>query len=309
MSKFGIDVSHHNGNINWSKVENYIDFAILKLGNIGDNTKFWTDNSFERNYKACKELGIPIGAYVYCYSNEIGNAESAAKKVVEYLKGKKLDLPVYIDMEDKEIKPEGKTKLTHIAVTFNTIIEKAGFWAGVYANKDWFENYLDKKTLSEKYTCWVAQYGSKCTLDMKNIDIWQNSSSRTVEGITGLVDTNYMYRDLISEINGKKEKTNIKEVQQNTVSIVDVANDVIAGKYGDGEARKINLGSIYEEVQAKVNEILKAKQSKKEITYKVKKGDTLSAIAKKYNTSVSDIAKKNNIKNINLIKIGQVLKI
>lgn len=303
---FGIDVSSWQRNINWDAVRDQIDFAILKLGNIGDNTKFWADEYFIRNYNECKRLGIPIGVYVYCYSNEIGNAEQAANKVIEYLKGKSLELPVYIDMEDKEIQPEGKEKLTHIAVTFNTLIEKAGFWAGVYANKNWFDNYLDKAILAEKYTCWVAQYASKCDLNMKNIDIWQNSSSAVIKGISGNVDTNYMYRDLIAEINGSKPKSNVKEETQNTVSIVDLANDVIKGKYGDGEARRINLGSLYDEVQAKVNEILGYKA---EQTYTVKKGDTLSGIAEKFGTTYQEIASKNGIANPNLIYPGQILKI
>ena len=303
---FGIDVSGYQGTINWEIVKDQIDFAILKLGNIGDNTKFWVGDFFERNYNECKRLGIPIGVYVYCYSNEIGNAEQAAKKVIEYLKGRSLELPIYIDMEDKEIKPEGKEKLTHIAVTFNTLVEKAGYWAGVYANKDWFDNYLDKSILSEKYTCWVAQYASKCTLNMKNIDIWQNSSSGEIKGISGNVDTNYMYRDLISEINGSKTKSNVKEETQNTISIVDLANDVIKGKYGDGEARRINLGSLYDEVQAKVNEIL---GYKKETIYVVQPGDTLSGIAAKFGTTYQEIAAKNGIANPNLIYPNQKLKI
>lgn len=306
---FGIDVSEHNGIINWDIVKSKIDFAILKLGNIGDNKKFWTDPKFERNYNECKRLGIPIGLYVYCYSNELGNAEQAAKNVIEYLKGKSLELPVYIDMEDKEIAPEGKNKLTHIAVTFNTLVEKAGFWAGVYANKNWFNNYLDKAILSEKYTCWVAQYASKCDLNMKNIDIWQNSSTGKIEGIpgnNGNVDTNYMYRDLIAEINGSKLKSNVKKETQNTVSIVDLANDVIKGKYGDGEARRINLGSLYDEVQAKVNEIL---GYKKETIYVVQPGDILSKIAAKFGTTYQEIAAKNGIANPNLIYPNQKLKI
>jgi lysozyme len=307
---FGIDVSEHNGIINWDIVKSKIDFAILKLGNIGDNKKFWADPKFERNYNECKRLGIPIGVYVYCYSNEIGNAEQAANQVIAYLKNKSLELPVYIDMEDSEIAQEGKNKLTHIAVTFNTLVEKAGFWAGVYANKNWFDNYLDKTILAEKYTCWVAQYASKCDLNMKNIDIWQNSSAGKIEGITGNngnVDTNYMYRDLIAEINGSKPKSNVKEEQpQTTVSIVDLANDVIKGKYGDGEARKINLGSLYDEVQAKVNEIL---GYKKEIIYIVQPGDTLSKIAAKYGKTYQEIAAKNGIANPNLIYPNQKLKI
>lgn len=308
MKKFGIDVSNWQGNIEWAKVKPQIDFAMLKIGNIGDSKSFWKDESFERNYEECKKYGIPIGGYVYCYSNEISNAEKATKSLIEFLKGKKFELPIYIDMEDKEISKEGKTKLTHIAVTFNTLIEQAGYWAGVYANKNWFENYLDKETLSSKYTCWVAQYYDKCTLNMKNIDVWQNSSSGRINGIKGNVDTNYMYRDLISEIAGDRPKTN--EPKENTaVSIEQLAYDVIDGKYGDGEARKINLGYLYEMVQAKVNEILKAEKPTNETIYIVKRGETLSAIAKKYGTTYQEFAKKNNISNVNLIYVGQKLKI
>lgn len=89
---------------------------------------------------------------------------------------------------------------------------------------------------------------------------------------------------------------------QTTKSIVDLAYEVIAGKYGNGEQRKQALGSLYDEVQAKVNEILGAK---KEIIYTVKSGDTLSDIAKKYNTTYQELAKKNNITNPNKIYVGQ----
>lgn len=97
-----------------------------------------------------------------------------------------------------------------------------------------------------------------------------------------------------------------KIVAQTTESIVDLANEVIAGKYGTGEARKQALGSLYNEVQAKVNEIV---NDKKEVKYTVKAGDTLSAIANKYGTTYQAIASKNGIANPNIIKVGQVLKI
>ena len=182
-----------------------------------------------------------------------------------------------------------------MCIAFCETIEKAGFWAGIYANKHWLTSVLNRELLESKYTIWIAQYYNKCTYTGK-YDVWQNSSSGRINGITGNVDTNYMYRDLISEINGTT-----KQVEE-TKSITDLANEVIAGKYGDGEDRKKALGNKYNEVQAKVNEILKAKR---EITYIVQKGDSLSTIAKKYNTTVSAIANKNNIKNPNKIYVGQ----
>ena len=131
--------------------------------------------------------------------------------------------------------------------------------------------------------------------------MWQNSSNGILNGISGKVDTNYMYRNLISEIG------NIKQSEpQTTKSVVDLAYEVLDGKYGNGEERKKVLGSLYNEVQNKVNEII---NSKKTTTYTVKKGDTLITIARKFNTTYMDIARKNNIKNANKIYIGQILKI
>lgn len=300
---FGIDVSHHNGNINWEKAKGQINFAIIKLGNIGDNKKFWLDEKFETNYQECQRLGIPVGVYVYCYSNEVANAEAGAREVVTYLKSKKLQLPVYIDMEDKEIVGEGKDKLTQIVIAFNTIIEQAGLWAGVYANANWFNNYLNKEEIKKRYTTWIAHYTNEKDKYKGEYDMWQNASNGHIDGISGNVDTNYLYRDLIAQI-GNPNQTSTPQ----TKSIEELANEVIAGKYGVGEARKQALGSLYNEVQAKVNEILGV-NNKKEVTYVVKKGDTLSAIAKKYGTTYQEIAKKNGISNPNFIKVGQVLKI
>ncbi|MBQ9658343.1 MAG: LysM peptidoglycan-binding domain-containing protein [Clostridia bacterium] len=300
MSKFGIDVSKHQSKIDWEKAKDKIEFAIIKLGNIFQNDTNNVDEQFERNYSECKRLGIPVGVYVYNYAKTTDKVQAGANFVVEKLKGKTLELPVYIDMEDSRIAPLGKERLTQICIEFNTIIEKAGYWAGVYANRNWYDNYLNKEEIKKRYTTWIATYTSGTDKYKGEYDIWQNSSTGKIDGINGNVDTNYMHRDLISEIKGNTTQT--------TKSIVDLANEVIAGKYGDGEERKKALGSLYDEVQAKVNEI---KKVKKEVgrTYTVKKGDTLSAIAKKYNTTSQAIAQKNNISNINKIYVGQVLKI
>lgn len=197
----GIDVSQHNGNINWDKVKGQIDFAILRLGWIGNKNNHTIDTKFERNYNECKRLGIPVGVYVYCYSNNEDTVRSGAEWTVNQLNGKSLELPVYIDMEDDTIKGKGKDALTNICIAFNTVIEQSGRWAGVYANRDWFDNYLHKDIIKGKYTTWIATYIPGTDKYKGEYDIWQNSSNGSVEGINGRVDTNYMYRDLIEEIN------------------------------------------------------------------------------------------------------------
>lgn len=307
MSKFGIDVSHHNGDILWDKVKSQVNFAILKLGNSGDNKKFWLDDKFETYYNECKRVGIPVGVYVYSYTNSVENAKLAGQEVVKYLQNKSLNLPVYIDMEDKEIKVEGKDKLTELVIAFNTEIEKGGFWAGVYANRDWFNNYLNKDEIKRRYTTWIATYCAGTNKYEGEYDMWQNSSDGHIDGINGRVDTNYMYRDLIAEIGNTKEIEHKKSVDE-------IAREVINGQWGNGDDRKRRLEEVgynYQEVQNKVNEILNYKkpEPKKETIYIVKRGDTLSGIAKKYGTTYQEIARKNGISNPNKIYPGQKLKI
>lgn len=298
---FGIDVSEHNGTINWDIVKGQVDFAILRLGWIGNKENHTIDRQFERNYSECKRLGIPIGVYVYCYCSNEDTARSGANWSINKLSGKALELPVYIDMEDNSIANQGKQKLTNICIAFNTIIEQKGLWAGVYANENWFNNYLNKEEIKRRYTTWIASYKAGTNCYKGEYDVWQNSSGGKINGIDGKVDTNYMYRNLIAEIGNKTPSQ-----PQTTKSIVDLANEVIAGKWGTGEARKQALGSLYNEVQAKVNEILGVK---KEITYTVKSGDTLSAIASRYGKTYQEIARKNGISNPNKIYPGQILKI
>lgn len=305
MSKFGIDVSEHNGTINWEQVKGNIEFAILRLGWIGNRNNHTLDTQFERNYSECKRLGIPVGVYVYCYSSSEETAKTGANWTVEKLKGKTLELPVYIDMEDNSIVNRGKEVLTNICIAFNSIIEASGRWAGVYANRNWFDNYLNKEEIKKRYTTWIAHYGFTGTDKYKGeYDIWQNSSSGKVNGINGNVDTNYMHRDLLKEIKGNNT-TPVKPKK----TVNQLANEVIAGKWGVGEERKRLLteaGYNYNEVQAKVNEIMGAKKETVQ-TYTVKKGDTLTSIAKKYGTTYKKLAKDNNIENPNKIYVGQKL--
>ena len=296
---FGIDVSYHKGNIDWNKVKPNISFAILRLGWIGNKNNHTIDSKFEEYYRQCKNLNIPIGVYVYNYCNSEESAKAGAKWVIDKLQNKELELPVYIDMEDDTIQNLGKEKLTNICIAFNTEIEKTGLWAGVYANLYWYNNYLNKEKKKKLYTTWIAHYTDDVDKYKGEYDMWQSSSTGKISGISSDVDTDYLYRDLISQIG------NIKPTNPND-EILRLANEVISGKYGNGEARKKALGDKYAKVQAKVNELM---AQRNEIRYTVKKGDTLSEIALKFGTTVNAIAKKNNIKNVNKIYVGQVLKI
>ena len=215
MSYFGIDVSQHNGTIDWSKVARKVKFAIIRLGWIGNKNNHTIDTKFETNYKNAKAAGVKIGVYIYNYCNNETTAKDGADWAINKLKGKKIDLPVYIDMEDSSIVSLGKTKLTNIVKAFNEKIEAAGYWAGVYANKNWFDNYL-VDGLEKTYTSWIAHYTSGTNKYKGFYDMWQNSSTGKIDGISGNVDTNYLYRDLFSEINGDKSSTTSNNIGSST---------------------------------------------------------------------------------------------
>ena len=192
--KAGIDVSQHQEKIDWDKVKNMgVDFAILRLGWIGNKDNHTLDTYFERNYSECKRLNIPVGVYVYCYSDSVKHIKEGANWTVKKLNGKTLDLPVVIDMEDSSITDAGKKELSKMCVEYNEIIAKAGYKPGIYANRHWFDTYLDKD-LRTKYTCWIAHYTSSSSINYEDtFTIWQYSSAGKVGGISGNADLDIMY--------------------------------------------------------------------------------------------------------------------
>lgn len=244
--KKGIDVSRYQLAINWEKVKNEIDFAIIRCGyGKVDNQK---DRFFELNYSECKRLNIPVGVYHYTYATSVSEAIQEAKLVIKWLNNKDLDLPVYFDIEDAKLEKLGKNVLTEICIAFCREIEKAGYWAGIYANKYWLTNVLDTAKLEKLFTIWVAQYNVECTYKGK-FDIWQNSSSGKVDGIKGYVDTNIMYRDLIAEIKNTKTKK-LKSDEE-------IIQEILRGDWGNGNERKEklqNAGYEYNRIQQKINE-------------------------------------------------------
>lgn len=193
MAKKVIDVSHHNGTIDWESVKAAgIDGAIIRCG-FGSDIASQDDEQWKRNADECTRLGIPFGVYLYSYATTNSMAKSEVEHVLRLIKGYKLSYPVYYDLEEDGTE-SGAAERARI---FCEAIEAAGYWAGVYANKNWWDNYL---TGLNEYTRWVARYNS--TLGMDNVDMWQYTSGGSVPGISGRVDMNHCYRDFPKEITG-----------------------------------------------------------------------------------------------------------
>lgn len=180
MSIQGIDVSVHNGNIEWNKVKGEgIDFAILRAG-YGKSIA-QKDKLFEANYLGAKKVGIPIGVYWYSYAKNAKEALEEAKALEQILVGKQFELPIFYDLEEKCT----QANANEIADTFCSYLESKGYYVGIYASKSYFNVHLP--SITSRWCGWVAQWASKCTFSQPYI-IWQKSDKGRVDGVLGSVD-------------------------------------------------------------------------------------------------------------------------
>ena len=188
----GIDVSYHNGTIDWKRVkQSGVEYAIIRCG-YGTNDKNQDDKKWEENVKGCIDNNIPYGVYLYSYADTVEKASSEADHAIRLLQGKKLKYPVYYDLEEDKLRDKiSKKTIADIAQTFCDKLSAKGYTVGIYANKDWFTNYLTDSRFNN-WTKWVAQYNTVCNYKGK-YDMWQCSSTGRVPGISGNVDLNYSY--------------------------------------------------------------------------------------------------------------------
>lgn len=259
--KTGIDISYHQGDINFKKVKNEnVDFIILRAG-YGKTT----DSKFHEYVKEIRDVDIPIlGVYHFIYALNEHEALINAKKCVQEVEKAGLGKDVYIfcDYEydtvryanDKNVKltSEDCNNFTKI---FCEYVEAKGYKTGIYTNIDYYKHVYDKDLLA-KYPVWLADYNGEPNYPCL---IHQTSSEGKVSGIFGNVDMNTYYgtEPII------KEETKTEP----TKSVDEIAKEVILGKWGVGAARKEALtkaGYSYKEVQTRVNELMDS--PKKEVT-------------------------------------------
>ena len=190
----GIDVSKHNGSINWNSVKDSgkVDFVVMRAGY--GKLVSQKDPKFEEYYSACKKLGIPIGCYWYSYAKTIAEAQTEARVFLDVIRGKQFEFPVYLDLEEESQFRLGKNTCSAIAEAFLEIVEKAGYFVGIYSSKSGLENYIDA-SIRKKYSVWVAHVNVQKTSYSMPFDMWQYSWKGRIDGISGDVDCNYCYKD------------------------------------------------------------------------------------------------------------------
>lgn len=281
MSKI-VDISKHQGSVNFSTMKKAgVEGVILRCGYSSKK-----DIRFDEYYAAAKKQGLPIGSYHYATFHYSGNstdatavkeAKSQAETAIAFLKGKKIDSFVALDLE---LEQGTSTKLsrdamTKAANTYMDTLKKAGYTSCLYCSVSWLYDKMNPSDV--KYPLWLAYY--------------HKSGKQSAE---------FPKTDYGLKMKALKAK----------LWLWQYADDGNGKKYGVSSTG-IDLNHRYKDFTKKTNTAAPAQSSASSTikTYKVKKGDTLSGIAKAHGTTYQKLAALNGIANPNKIYVGQVLKI
>lgn len=208
----GIDVSKWQGAVDWSKVAAAgIDYAILRIG-----TSDGMDTFFLNNYYGAKLAGIDVGVYLYTTAVDEAGAKADADLVVNWLKDKRLEYPVYFDIEDDNQDNLPTAKRTAMVMAFCNRMKECGYLAGVYASQSWLNYRLDPNVIGAVHELWMAAWtpsGTPSRDYSSSYGMWQYTDKGSVSGISGAVDRNVSYRDYPAIVKAKKlngyNKTNL----------------------------------------------------------------------------------------------------
>lgn len=201
----GIDVSSHNGQVNWQSVANATDFAIIRVGYRGYGTgAIVEDSMFANNISAANDAGIPTGVYFYSQAVTPEEAREEADFVLDAIKKYDVDLPVFIDYEyahgsEGELTGrlyDAKLSTSEAAKIINAFCEKittSGRHAGVYSSSSMFNQHISTSQLKDDLYIWVADYNEAFSY-LGAYDIWQYTKSGSCDGVNSKsVDMNYWF--------------------------------------------------------------------------------------------------------------------
>ena len=266
MSKKGVDVSTHNGSIDWKTASKHIDFAMIRAGYASSFDARVTDN-----IRGCRENGIPYGLYWFSYALSEAEAVKEADRVCDFAGMCDATYPLCYDWEydsDNYAKKCGvsmsNTKREAFARAFLNRVEERGYYAMLYTNVD----YLGKgfQALTGRYDIWLAHWG--VDKPSRNCGIWQSSDNGYVDGI-GWCDVDTAYKDypfiIASMHKNESQQQTINEKELEKIKeeywekYMKIAKDVLADKYGVNPVRKEKLRALgydYDLVQAIVTALV-----------------------------------------------------
>lgn len=263
----GIDVSEHNGVINWEEVKKHIGFAMIRVG-YGKNH---LDKQFTRNASECERLGIPYGFYWFSYACSENDARLEAAYLIGAISGFKPKYPVAYDFEEDSYNyafANAKEEVVpaKFAKTFLEQIKIAGYKPMLYTNYSCLNKWFDAPYYLGDYDLWFASWG--INQPQMACQIWQKSANGRIDGINTVVDLNICFKDYLTNDTEKNENKEEKKDAFKEEWLKDkhiekyrkVVTQVIAGAWGNGNKRinaLSNVGYDPELVQALVNAVLR----------------------------------------------------
>ncbi len=204
-SAFGIDVSSHQGEIDWTAVKNAgVKFVFIRAGFRGyESGKLVQDEYFDKNMQGAMDAGLDVGVYFYSQAITDDEAREEAELTLSMMEGYDVKLPVVFDWEvitngdyarTANITPYG---LTDCVIAFCETIKKAGYRPMYYQNKETALSKMDLELVTD-YGFWLAEYDDLPSYPY-HYDIWQYTDRGRVDGIEGRVDLNISFIDLTPE--------------------------------------------------------------------------------------------------------------
>ena len=261
MKEKGIDISTWQGtDVNFAELKRLgYTFVIMRIGFGGFSNGFYCteDNAFEENYPKAKAAGLKIGGYWYAGASNVNLAEREAEFCIKWLKDKQCDLPIFYDVEEKHMLEMQNSQLDDIVNAFCYKLLKNKYYAGIYGGFALTGKLT--ATTRNKYPVWFAQWNSECQYS-GHYDVWQYTDRLKLPSVTGgNIDGDYLYKDYTSIIKDKGYNNfSVKKPEPviSSKSYLQLAFEVIEGKYGVGDERKQKLGAKYSNVQDIVNALL-----------------------------------------------------
>ena len=305
----GIDISHWQKGIDLGAID--VDFVIIKA----TEGNGYTDEMCDTFYQKAKSLGKKLGVYHFARPDLGNTAEAEADWFIKETLGYHKEAMLVLDWESGDL-----TNVAWAKAWLDRVYSKTGVKPVIYMSASVMHSADWSSVVNADYGLWVANYGTNDGTAQESVfdryplkywsfyALWQYTSKGRLNGYNGNLDLNYFSGDGTAwdKYAGGSPSSSKPSNPVETKSTDELAQEVIAGKYGNGEDRKNALGSRYDEVQARVNEILGINQVE---YYIVQSGDNLTKIANRYGTTVNQLVAWNNIANANLIYPGQKLRV
>jgi GH25 family lysozyme M1 (1,4-beta-N-acetylmuramidase) len=322
MSLKGIDVSQFQGTVDWDAVKNAgYQFAMIRAG-YGFGT---LDQQFERNISECNRIGLPVGVYWFCYATSPETARQEADGCVSAIAPYKLEYPICYDIEQDTLNYAARMGVTVTASlatqfieSFCNRVEELGYFAMFYSNRNFFNQFFNTQ-LSDKYALWYAYYNSQ--IDATDCGMWQYTDQGSVPGVSGPVDLDISFVDYatvirnagLNHLDGSKPNPSPVVIQNYVTYVIQKGDTLssIAERFETTYQLIASLNNISNPDLIYVGETIKVPENCDDegCYYTVRKGDTLSELALRFDTTVSELQSLNNISNANLIYVGEKIRI